>query len=444
MVSGVAASTNSSFPDAAAAITAKLSDGRYNTLSIISAFKDQTDGRLADFKNAILHTNSSLIRLDNHTSVTKGVQRSCSIILLDEIASFRVFARQLTAESFNFRGLFLFVLADGRTHQEIFATCWKLSIYNVDVLIKADECVQLMTFMPFRKNSSCGDTSSIMIDRYVNGTFDDSLRLLFSEKFADLQQCPIKSMTFEEPPAVIEQKNESSGAFEIVGYEVELIESLSKALNFRLDVQFLKGTEQWGFVHQNGSVSGKLASLMNGKAEIAFGNYFLKANRIKYLDCSLTYFNYPIVFVIPPGRRLNPLEKLLSPFDWIVWLLLFGTLALSSLSILLITLLPRALRNLIFGRNVKHPFMNMLIAIVGGSQPAVPRRNFARFILMMFLMFCLILRNAYQGSLYRFLQTDSRLKEAQNIDELIQGGFQFYMFESYMDTIIHQPQIYDR
>lgn len=85
-----------------------------------------------------------------------------------------------------------------------------------------------------------------------------------------------------------------------------------------------------------------------------------------------------------------------------------------------------------------------LIVIFGGSQTKLPTRNFSRFLLMSFLLFCLVQRNVYQGSLYIFLQSDGRHKEVQSIDEMVENGFDFYMYESYTDIIESHPNIYTK
>lgn len=114
------------------------------------------------------------------------------------------------------------------------------------------------------------------------------------------------------------------------------------------------------------------------------------------------------------------------------------------MTILLINYKLKNVRNFVFGRNVKTPGMNMLAAVFGLQQIILPTRNFARFILMMFLLFCLVIRNAYQGALYIFLQSDGRHKEIQSIDEMNAMGFKYYIFESYADMVSERTKIYQR
>jgi len=83
-------------------------------------------------------------------------------------------------------------------------------------------------------------------------------------------------------------------------------------------------------------------------------------------------------------------------------------------------------RNFVFGRNVTTPTLNVLIAFFGLSQGVLPRRNFARFLLTLFIMWSLIIRTCYQGKLFEYLQGDMRNPEIQTIKELVKHNFIYY------------------
>lgn len=57
----------------------------------------------------------------------------------------------------------------------------------------------------------------------------------------------------------------------------------------------------------------------------------------------------------------------------------------------------------------------------------LPGRNFARFILMCFMLFCLVMRTAYQGKQYEFMQKEMRKRGLETIDELIDNNFTFFI-----------------
>ena len=102
------------------------------------------------------------------------------------------------------------------------------------------------------------------------------------------------------------------------------------------------------------------------------------------------------------------------------------------------------MKSFVYGRNVKSPTMNMISVIFGIQQTVVPTRNFARFILMMFLLFCLVNRNAYQGALYIILRSDGTRKEVQSVTEMVEKDFKFFMFSTYVDLVDEKTRIYQR
>jgi hypothetical protein len=56
----------------------------------------------------------------------------------------------------------------------------------------------------------------------------------------------------------------------------------------------------------------------------------------------------------------------------------------------------------------------------------LPGRNFARYILMVYVLFCLILRSAYLGKQFEFMFKDIRPKDVETIEELIEKNFTIY------------------
>lgn len=80
-----------------------------------------------------------------------------------------------------------------------------------------------------------------------------------------------------------------------------------------------------------------------------------------------------------------------------------------------------------------------MVAIFGGSQPKLPIEQFPRLLLAMFLIFFLVMRSAYQGLLFKFLQTDSRNKAVESIDDMIEQEFDIFMYLSQLNLFENQP-----
>jgi len=140
-------------------------------------------------------------------------------------------------------------------------------------------------------------------------------------------------------------------------------------------------------------------------------------------------------FVIPPGELYSGWEKLALPFDIPTWILVAITFAAGLLTIQVIYQFPMFVRNFVFGRDVSTPTLNIFIAFYGLGQIVMPGRNFARFLLMMFILWSLIIRTAYQGVMFELLTGDGRKPEVKSMEEMIDRNFtltfedQFLKFE---------------
>jgi len=139
------------------------------------------------------------------------------------------------------------------------------------------------------------------------------------------------------------------------------------------------------------------------------------------------FYHAEIFFVVPEGELYCDWELLTLAFDAITWLLIGITFGATFTFIVIIKLSrSTTVRNFVFGRNVSSPALNVLVLFFGLSQVVLPRRNFARFLTAMFIIWCLIIRTCYQGKHFEYLQGDMRKPEIQSFEELMRHNFSFY------------------
>lgn len=149
---------------------------------------------------------------------------------------------------------------------------------------------------------------------------------------------------------------------------------------------------------------------------------------VKYITSVALTFE-KLTFTVPPGELHSPLEKMFLMFDEELWIAIFATLFIGVVIIQVINFASKKMQNFVFGMNIKTPTLNLVSIFLTGGQYRVPGRNFARFILMLFIVWCLIIRTCYQSTLFKLLQTDSRKPPIKTIDELDEKGFVLYGFE---------------
>lgn len=408
----------------------------FSTLNVLRATKAYPYG--SDMVGEILLDSREefAVQLDYSYTITNigSRKRKYNVILLENIELFRILDKSIRPDSFNFKGFFFFVLlADGKIEEirEIFETLWRKNIYNTFAVSANGGSIDVITFMPFGI-AGCENMTPRTISRFRNGSFDRPIEAIFTEKFDDLFNCPVIVSTFDDHFSVI-RKRSTSGTVELSGFDLDLVIELSRALNFKADIRFYEGPEPWGSVFDNGTSTGSLGEIIKRKAQIAVGRYYLLEARRKVADSSISYFSFPAVFVISPGRTMSDFEKLAQPFSGIVWISLIITLAMAVVVILLVKLKLSQLRAIFFGTNTDNPLVNLVTVILGGSQTRLPDRNFSRFILMMFIIFCLVMRSAYVGSLYKFLQSEKREESVATIDEMIDQNYDLYMYSGQLN-----------
>lgn len=414
------------------------------SFTTVNLVKPEKESRYVDdLMNGILTSGDEnfMVRLDSIDNIQfmKSRKKKNNIILLDGIETFRQLDRIIDPNVFYFQGSFLLVLINGKLDEieEIFSTFWKKNIFNVNVIFQTADSIHVMTFLPF-DGSRCGSTTPKTINVYQNGSFRHGVDSIYPDKFVNLRGCPLKVSTFEDIMSVT-SKQTADGSFEITGFDIDLLSELSKILNFKTTIK-LVDDPQPAWAVKNIRLEVVLRDAANGNSDVAIGALHWQYQRLQIADSSIAYLSFPAVFVISPGRQLSNFEKLLRPFDSVIWILLSIMLLIALLVVFILNFKLKKLRLIIFGSGTQHPVTNILIGFCGGTQPNLPKQSFPRFLLMMLLIFFLVIRNSYQGSLYKFLQSDSHQRDVQTIDEMIEQEFDLYIYNSQLVMFENLPK----
>jgi hypothetical protein len=60
----------------------------------------------------------------------------------------------------------------------------------------------------------------------------------------------------------------------------------------------------------------------------------------------------------------------------------------------------------------------------------LPVNNFGRIILMVFILFCLVIRTAYQGVMFEMITTDMRKESPNMMQELLDSNYTIYLWDA--------------
>lgn len=340
----------------------------------------------------------------------------------------------MSPEVFRFNGFYLIVLVEGEIAevQNMFEVLWKLQILNVNV-VHEDRTgkVLVKTYKPFSLNN-CNDTTPIVINEYVDGKFVNDLENFFPQKLENLHNCQVRvAIVNNTKPFAFYQKTVER-SYELSGRDIDLIKALSKKLNFKIDFTYVG---EIGHFYENGTSIGVLKALYNGHADLSISNWWLKTNRLKFFDCTTSYVSDQIILVIPPGHRLTSIEKVINAFTLSAWILVTVSLFIGIAVIFIVSRQSKDVQNFVFGRGVKTSYLNLFVAFIGGTQNILPRRNFARFLLMTFLMYSLVVRTLYQASFFKFMKSNKHYGDVKSISEMIQKDYKFYTYQGYVDLL---------
>jgi hypothetical protein len=112
---------------------------------------------------------------------------------------------------------------------------------------------------------------------------------------------------------------------------------------------------------------------------------------------------------------------------------------LSSVITTLISLKYPTIYNFIIGRKIHGSIFNIIAQHLGVSQPILPTRNFARFILINLLFYCLVIRSSYQGAVFKTLMSNDKKPPVRSLSEAVERDFTLYLYESFSNRFEAYP-----
>lgn len=127
---------------------------------------------------------------------------------------------------------------------------------------------------------------------------------------------------------------------------------------------------------------------------------------------------HPLVYkylqvLVPPVMPYSQAEKPLMPFNTELWINILVTF-LTALVVIF--------------------YLNVAIIFFGYGKIVLPKKCFARFILVLFVMFSLVIRTAYQTRSFDLLQQPLFRPEVETVDELYENDYVVYIHPTYANT----------
>lgn len=343
--------------------------------------------------------------------ISKG-KESQNVIILDSKKDLKTILGNMTNIDYNNHEYYLIVISGNTTNDSdmdsMFELLWQYFIYNVNILVHDHRRAQgyhssmkIFTFFPFSAERKCHDTKSVKINEFKDNKWSSDLA--YPPKLESFYNCQVKAVCQEFGVTGIRTVHQN-GSVSLSGIDVEILRSVTKALNIELDLQMQEYKEARGQIFNNGTSTGAFNQIITGKVAIAANFNYLTEHRSKFMQFSQSYDSVSMILIIPRGALYTPLETLFRAFKLCAWVILCTFMLAVFIIIAIIKLQSRRVQILFFDRNINSPFMEVLAILFGIAQHALPSKSFSRLLLTSFAIFCFIFRTVYIGSMFKFLQ----------------------------------------
>lgn len=177
---------------------------------------------------------------------------------------------------------------------------------------------------------------------------------------------------------------------------------------------------------------------------MTIGSYAVSLQRIRLMSHTQSYMENGFIFAfVQSTTPLTPMSRLTAPFQNCVWLSISILLSVSILAILLSKgLLSKRQRHFVIGgRMNRTPIVNMLTVLIGNTIPnrrMAHRRYFgifARTLAILWLFFWLVVRNSYQGSLYKFFQSELTITPFDSVEKVRTSDVKIHVINTAVSLI---------
>lgn len=378
--------------------------------------------RNLDTMNQILYEiqSSVVIQLEGYADFKiTNRKRVHNIFFVDSYESLWNIFRLMSPFFFDFQGFYLIVLTTYSSEQyqimvNIFENVWAEYIINLDIIWMPPENdgeVYVYTYFPYTR-FYCGRALPVQLNQYRFGKWLHGEINFFPTKVSNMYGCPLRVATVSTAPFMIIRTHEN-GTRTPDGIDGVLLRVLSQRMNFSVDLvqvdsqgTITKPGRNYGEKSDNHeSSSRKLSTVTTGaikmvlEKEVNFTMGYMASTAVRnmFMTSSYIYFTSNLVWITPPGRLLSSFEKLFKPFDVVMWACILVVFVISYTVIKFIEQQIKAVQVFVFGRSNRTPCLNILNVFFGGSLPRLPVRNFARTLLGLFMIYCLIIRSSYSG-----------------------------------------------
>ncbi|KAH8238563.1 hypothetical protein KR032_010169, partial [Drosophila birchii] len=314
--------------------------------------------------------------------------------------------------------------ADGEEVQLALELLWRLSVLNVDLVLRSTAGQLIMvSYFPFSVDHDCQVIRARVVNRFHWDSEVWNSSDYFPEKLGNFHGCRLTCATWEDMPYLVWRPDPGRGTA-FVGIEGALLQFMADNLNFSVGLYWMSKDEVLATFDESGSI---FDEIFGKHADFSLGGFHFKpsaGSEIPYSQ-STYYFMSHIMLVTNLQSAYSAYEKLAFPFAPLLWRAIAVVLILACL------LLAMVVRRWPKRMLPPHPYYQLLVLTMGGNllDRFLPRRLAGRLVILTWLLSSLVLRSGYQSGMYQLLRQDTQRNPPQTIAEVLAQRFTIQLAE---------------
>lgn len=215
------------------------------------------------------------------------------------------------------------------------------------------------------------------------------------------------------------------------GYEIDLLKSISKKLNFKY--KFSNPDDgKWGHIEADATWSGMVAQAAWGDVDFMICDMFLTFIRMQMIDGTIAFDKDYMVFVAPNPQQNPKYLALIQPLNPVVWLFIITSLAGGAVFFLLVAKAEEKIVNvpLKAWNSIYESMWYVYGTLIGESITRDANSvgaNAIRCVICIWILYCFVIGSAYSGSLKAFLTTPGYSSPIDTLADVLGSGLPWGM-----------------
>jgi len=389
------------------------------------------EGIVNGFLSHIVEKTSTTVKYVNDTDKWNHKIESSAVLFFDNSKQVEKFHKNVKLENFSPKELKFLTFSDENLH--LFPSYDLTFSETTDIasheyyIVNQRNIIKLITVENFN-NTHCNQPKPTLLNTFYKPVQKWDKPLENHKKFRNFNGCNLLVLDGFGPSLYFKAQNDKvfkcyseqheschnyvawlEAHSELQGFTVDLFQIIQKVANFKpiFKIKKRKTIDQ----HLKKFPKIETKSLI-----------FNQTLNVGYFPTALT-FESSYMFAVTPTKSYTNYEKMLLPFDNVTWNILIFTFTTAFAVVFVLKFIDKRVRNAIVGKRISSPGLNVIHIFFGIAQMRLPVASIPRFLLMMFITFCLIFRTCYQSKLFEFMSSNMRKPLPSTVEDLIKENY---------------------